>query len=114
MKYWIDDRRDPKDSLGKESEQVVWLKEIIPAIHEVEDNASEVEVLYLDHYMDSDHIFGSELIMIVLCMGKETFPKLEKIYLHTSENTIIKRLVDKYSKRLADMGIQLLEAKYRH
>lgn len=114
MKFWIDDIRDPKDSLGKKSEEVIWVKEIISAIHQVEDNASEVETLYLDHYMDSDHTFGSELIMIVLCMGKETFPKLKEIYLHTSETSIIKKLIEKYSGRLNEMDIKLLKANYKH
>lgn len=114
MKIWIDDERDPKDYLSeKEAGSVIWIKEIREALNLVLNNSAEVEVLYLDYYMDSPVIFGSEFVFYAKRGGKKMFPNLKTIYLHSNDDDAIDDLME-YAAHLENHGISLEVAPYRN
>lgn len=113
ISYWIDDRRDPKYSLEKEKmDNITWLKEIVPALDIVEENAENIEFLYLDHFMDHDYVYGNEFLFLIMCLGKEKFKNLKTIFLHSSDKGIVEDMIFKYKETFDDMEINLEEAKY--
>lgn len=113
ISYWIDDRRDPKYSLEKEKmDNITWLKEIVPALNIVEENAENIEFLYLDYFMDHDYIYGNEFLFLIMYMGKEKFKNLKTIFLHSSDKGIVEDMIFKYKETFDDMEINLEEAKY--
>lgn len=110
---WIDDKRDPKCSLpAAVSESVVWIKSIHEALEYVQKNAADIEVLYLDYYMDSSVLFGSEFVMLVQRFGHSKFPQLKTVYLHSDAKDKVKALM-KYAPKLKSEGIDLKIATYR-
>ena len=113
MKVWIDDERNPKDYLSeKEAECVIWIKEIREALNLFLKNSAEIEVLYLDYYMDSPVIFGSEFVYYAM-RGNKMFPNLKTIYLHSSDELAIDELME-LAPNLKNRGISLEVAPYRN
>lgn len=114
MKIWIDDERNPKDYLSeKEAESVIWIKEIREALNLVLNKSAEVEVLYLDYYMDSPVILGSEFVFYAKRGGKKMFPNLKTIYLHSNDDDAIDELME-FAPSLELHGISLEVAPYRN
>ncbi len=114
MKVWIDDERNPKDYLSeKESEGVIWVKAIREALNLFLKNSAEIEVLYLDYYMDSPVIFGSEFVFYAKRGGKKMFPNLKAIYLHSNDDDVIDELME-LAPNLENQGINLKVAPYRN
>lgn len=110
---WIDDIRNPQNFLHQnEADNVLWLKNIRPAIKYVSEHSKEIEVLYLDYYMDDNFLFGSEFVYEVLYSGREGYPLLKTIYLHSSDDDVIEDLMQ-HEEEFKEMGIDLLVAPYR-
>lgn len=110
---WIDDKRDPKVSLpATVAQSVVWIKSIHEALEYVQKNAADIEVLYLDYYMDSSVLFGSEFVMLVQRFGRSKFLQLNTVYLHSNAKDKVKGLM-KYAPKLKSEGIELKIATYR-
>lgn len=110
---WIDDKRDPKGSLPATiAQSVIWLKSIHEALEYVQKNAADIEVLYLDYYMDSSVIFGSEFVMLVKRHGRNRFTQLKTIYLHSDAKDKVKALM-KYESELKAKDIILKIATYK-
>lgn len=109
---WVDDKRDPKQSLpAAVLESVVWIKSIHEALEYVQKNAADIEVLYLDYYLDSPVLFGSEFVMLVQRFGRSKFPQLKTVYLHSNAKDKVKALM-KYAPKLKSEGIELKIATY--
>lgn len=109
---WIDDKRDPKRSLPETvAQSVVWIKSIHEALEYVQKNAADIEVLYLDYYLDSPVLFGSEFVMLVQRFGRSQFPQLKTVYLHSNAKDKVKALM-KYAPKLKSEGIELKIATY--
>lgn len=114
MKVWIDDERKPKDYLSeKDAESVIWIKEIREALNLFLKKSEEIEVLYLDYYMDSPVIFGSEFVFYAKRGGKKMFPNLKSIYLHSNDDDAIDELME-LAPNLENQGISLEVAPYRN
>ena len=110
---WIDDTRNPHHFLPKaEADNVVWLKNIRPAIRYVSEHSKEIEVLYLDYYMDDSFLFGSEFVYDVLYGGREEYPLLKTIYLHSNDDDVIDDLMQ-HEEEFKAMGMSLVIAPYR-
>lgn len=110
---WIDDTRNPHQFLSKEeADNVLWLKNIRPAITYVSEHSKEIEVLYLDYYMDDNFLFGSEFVYQVLYDGRKEYPLLKTIYLHSSDDDVIDDLM-LHQEEFNEMGINLIIAPYR-
>ena len=113
MKVWIDDERNPKDYLSeKESEGVIWVKAIREALNLFLKNSAEIEVLYLDYYMDDSFLFGSEFVFYAKRGGKKMFPNLKAIYLHSNDDDVIDDLMQ-HEEEFKAMGMSLVIAPYR-
>lgn len=110
---WIDDTRNPHHFLPKtEAENVLWLKNIRQAIQYVSEHSKEIEVLYLDYYMDDNFLFGSEFVYEVLYSGREGYPLLKTIYLYSSDDNVIEDLMQ-HEEEFKEMDISLVIAPYR-
>ncbi|AQW88960.1 hypothetical protein FDH34_gp485 [Serratia phage BF] len=114
MKVFIDDIRDPKNYLTPEqADGIIWIKEWWSAKRFLIDHAAEIEVIHFDHYMDEPTLTGKDLFFMVAgdCMwgGKETWIKLQKIYLHSSDVDMVEELVEEYSTELAESGVELID-----
>lgn len=110
---WIDDTRNPNDFLPpNEAANVLWLKNIRPAITYVSEHSKEIEVLYLDYYMDDNYLFGSEFVYQVLYDGRKEYPLLKTIYLHSSDDDVIDDLMQ-HQEEFNEIGIDLIIAPYR-
>lgn len=118
VKLWIDDQRDPENYLNKKQlENVVWIKKIREALFvvlddEVDPNAEEI---FLDHYMDEEHLTGLTLLNDLYwslkskCIVRES---LKKIHLHSSEGSIVKKALNDYQEKYKELGIDLVKANY--
>ncbi len=110
---WIDDTRNPNHFLSpNEAANVLWLKNIRPAITYVSEHSKEIEVLYLDYYMDDNFLFGSEFVYQVLYDGRKEYPLLKTIYLHSSDDDVIDDLMQ-HQEEFNEIGIDLIIAPYR-
>lgn len=111
---WIDDLRDPMQYLGRASKDVMWKFEAWDARDYLfnEDIASTLEILYLDNHLDDDDITGEDLLSMV-AFRANMFPCLKIIYLHSSDNEAVMRMLKNYSNMLKEANIQLVEAPYR-
>lgn len=114
MKLWIDDVRNPERFLGKEkAEGVVWKKEAWSARNYLFKEVSEdIDTLYLDNFLGDRQITG-ESMLETLVFRLRKFPKLKKIYLHSSDDRVVDRCIEKYKEKLAEHGIELIDAEYR-
>lgn len=113
-KVWIDDQRAPQDFLSAaECEGVVWIKKIREAIRYIKEHAEEIEVMYLDYYMDDPYLDGSEFVFEVLHSRKEkSFVNLKTVYLHSSDETAIEEMME-YAEEIKAFGVDMLPAPYR-
>lgn len=113
-KVWIDDERAPEDFLSAaECEGIVWIKKIREAIRYIKEHAEEIEVMYLDYYMDDLYLDGSELVFEVLHGRKEgSFANLKTVYLHSSDETAIDDMME-YADEIKALGVDMLPAPYR-
>jgi len=113
-KVWIDDERAPQDFLSAaECEGIVWIKKIREAIRYIKEHAEEIEVMYLDYYMDDLYLDGSELVFEVLHGRKEgAFSNLKTVYLHSSDETAIDEMME-YAEEIKALGVDMLPAPYR-
>lgn len=111
---WIDDLRDPMRYLGPASKDVMWKCEAWDARGYLfsDEVASVLEVLYLDNHLDDDDITGEDLLAMV-AFRTEMFPCLKTVYLHSSDNDAVARMLRNYSSMLEEVNIQLVEAPYR-
>jgi len=113
-KVWIDDERAPQDFLSAaECEGIVWIKKIREAIRYIKEHAEEIDVLYLDYYMDDLYLDGSELVFEVLHGRKEgSFTNLKTVYLHSSDEDAIDEMME-YAEEIKTLGVDMLPAPYR-
>lgn len=113
-KVWIDDERAPQDFLSAaECEGVVWIKKIREAIRYIKEHAEEIEVMYLDYYMDDPYLDGSEFVFEVLHGRKEgSFANLKMVYLHSSDEDAIDEMME-YAEEIKSLGVDMLPAPYR-
>lgn len=122
MKVWIDDERDPKDHLKNENiNEIIHIKEIRKALNFViHEKSNEIETLYLDNWMDENILTGHFLLHEVLMTIKyemnennvRVFPKLKKIYLHSSDEDAVCNELDNLSEEFQKFGIELKKADY--
>jgi len=114
MKLWIDDIRSPENFLSKEQvEGIVCKNEAWSARTFLFKEVNEdIEVLYLDNFLGDRQITG-ETMLSTLSFRVKTFPKLKKIYLHSSDDRVVARCIEKYKEKLAEHGIELIDAEYR-
>lgn len=114
MKLWIDDIRNPERFLGKEkAEGIVWKKEAWSARNYLFKEVNEdIDTLYLDNFLGDRQITG-ESMLETLAFRLRKFPKLKKIYLHSSDDRVVDRCIEKYKEKLAEHGIELIDAEYR-
>lgn len=117
-KLWIDDLRDPQRFLKNQPlENVIWISKIRDALDVVlyNDDGIEFDEIFLDHYMDEDHLTGTTLLNdLFYALKTECIqrPYLKTIQLHSSENTIVKKALEKYQDGFKELGIELKKAKY--
>lgn len=114
MKLWIDDIRNPEHFLGEEgAEGVVWKNEAWSArkflFMEVNQ---EVEILYLDNFLGDRSITGEKIISKLSYRIKD-FPKLKIVYLHSSDDNVVSRILENYKDRFNKAGVELVDAPYR-
>ena len=111
---WIDDLRDPMRYLGPASKDVMWKYEAWDARSYLfsDEVASVLEVLYLDNHLDDDDITGEDLLAMV-AFRTEMFPCLKTVYLHSSDDEAVARMLRNYGSLLEKENIQLVEAPYR-
>ena len=111
-RIWIDDWRNPQSFLKNEAEGVLWLKQIKPALDYVDKHAEEIEVLYLDHWMDDDYLNGFDFVSNILDDGREKYKNLKNIYFHSGDDKVIEEVMF-YEDMLKEIGVVLLIAPYR-
>lgn len=114
MKLWIDDIRNPERFLGKEkAEGVVWKNEAWSArIYLFKEVNEDIETLYLDNFL-GDHQITGESMLGTLAFRIKKFPKLKQIYLHSSDDRVVARCIEKYKEKFAENDIELIDAPYR-
>lgn len=113
MEVWVDDLRDPKRFIGEHAEKVLWLKEARPAINYLlKEVSDQVEVLYLDHFL-GDRTFTGESIVSKISYRLDNFTKLKTIYLHSSDDAVVEKVLSRFKEKFENAGIELLEAPYR-
>ena len=113
--FWIDDLRDPKYSLdGERLEGVVWETDARRGRDRLMSEINNsVEVVYLDNFLGNRTITGEGILAkMSYKLEKGIFPNLKKVYLHTSDNEVLKRCLSLYKERFERNGIELLEADY--
>lgn len=114
MELWIDDQRTPAKYLGKEkAESIVCKNEAWSARNFLfKEVNNDVEVLYLDNFLGDRQITG-ETILSMLSFRIKNFPKLKKIYLHSSDDRVVARCIKDYKEKFSENGIELIDAEYR-
>lgn len=124
---WLDDLRDPRYFLGEEkSKGIVWEKNarIGRRILFAQETTNEIEVLHLDNFMGDRTITGETILdkisYKITCRSMEnrnehTYLKnLKTVYLHSSDEAVIQRCLDKHKEKLAQYGVSLEKATYPH
>lgn len=111
MKVYIDDIRDPvKHLTAEQSEGIIWLKEWWEAKNFLYANEAEIEVIHFDHFMGDPRHTGGDLFLMVAYRFErgKMFGKLKKIYLHSSDRSIVDKFMDK-KEMLAEQGVELIK-----
>lgn len=109
MKLFIDDERDPMKYLGPErGHGVVWVKEWWEAKNILKGNQTELTEIHFDHYLGGRHTAGElfEHVAYRLTSGS-SYQKLKDIYLHSSDLAIVERYIERWSEKLAAVGVTL-------
>lgn len=112
MKVFIDDIRDPNNHLSTEdAEGIIWLKEWWEARNFVLNNSLELEVIHFDNFLgDPQHRTGADILSSVMYrLGRNKFPKLKQIYLHSSDESVVHKLYEQYNERCLANGIELIK-----
>lgn len=111
-KLWIDDIRKAENFLGKDAEGVVSMSEARSARKYLVDNAETIEVLYLDNFLGHQTITG-ENIMEKIRYRLQFFKKLKTIYLHSSDNSVVARILERHKEHFKEHGVDVVDAPYR-
>lgn len=113
MNLWIDDLRDPKGYLNEEElKNVIWKNEAWNARKTLfQDLKDEIEILYLDNFLGDKTITG-EKILGMLSFKLKRFPNLKVVNLHSSDHSVVKRLLDQYTEKFKEHNIVLKKSDY--
>lgn len=106
MIVFVDDLRNPEHYYDTRGKNAVWVKSLDEAIEFLNLNSNEVTELHLDEYLGDDFMDrGSALLERVafdythgFCYFPLGWGKLEKIYLHSSDRSVITRLIKSWGK----------------
>lgn len=112
MKIWIDDIRDPNNHLSTEdAENIIWAKEWWEAKNCVLQNSLDIEVIHFDNFLgDPNNRTGSDILsMVMYRLSRNKFPKLSKIYLHSSDESVVNNLFNVYNEKCNNYGIELIK-----
>lgn len=113
MRLWIDDERDPKDYLIDDQNEIKWIREPFEAQKTIFiEYAKEIIDLHLDQHLGSSKIKGSDILHKVFYRLK-TFQSLKRIYLHSSDDQVVKKLILEYQEKFKQENIELIDAPYR-
>lgn len=110
-RLWIDDMRkaerylDNVDGVVSESDARLARKLVI----ESEDT---VEIIYLDNFLGHPSITG-EHIMDRINYRIERFKNLKTIYLHSSDDKVVARTIERHKESFKAHGIDVIDAPYR-
>ena len=111
MNVYIDDLRDPAKYLSPElAKDIVWIKKWWDAKNFLFDNHDKIEVIHFDHYMDERHHTGGDLLEMVY-FGKlysDEFPLLKTVYLHSSDETTVERLIERFNVKFIKHGVEMI------
>lgn len=117
MKVYIDDLRDPNKYLSTElADGIVWIKKWWDARNFLNDNHDKIEVIHFDHYMDERHHTGGDLLEMVYfhkVHGDGDYPALKTVYLHSSDETIVERLIERFKVKFAEHGVEMVNNSQR-
>ena len=110
-RVWIDDLRKAENFLDN-PEGVVSISEARLARKYVVENAETIEVLYLAHFLGHQTITG-EHMMEKIRYRLELFKNLKTIYLHSSDNKVVARTLERHQEHFKEHGINVIDAPYR-
>jgi hypothetical protein len=110
-RLWIDDMRkaehylDNVDGVVSESDARLARKLVI-------ENEDTVEIIYLDNFLGHPSITG-EHIMGRINYRLDKFKNLKKIYLHSSDDKVVARTLERHKESFKAHGIDVIDAPYR-
>lgn len=112
MKVYVDDQRDPDKHLPhNEADGIVLLRCPRQALRCFNEHRHEITDIHLDYYLNDRSINGGDVlrrIHLEVHGTRKPWPKLKNIYLHTSELSIIQRLMDEMESSFSQCGITLI------
>jgi hypothetical protein len=110
---YIDDLRDPVRYLGAErGGQMTWVKDWWEAKGVLRDHATTLEEIHFDHYLGDNHTGGQLFEMIMYRLDR--FPALKRCYLHSSDQVIVNRLIDRHDIKAKAHSVELIANSNRY
>lgn len=120
MNIFLDDIRNPENLLTTEQmENLKVFRCPREALIFFKEHHHEIEVIHLDHYLDNDRFTGGDVLERIYrekVLRGNKWNKLQTIYLHSSDETIINRLIKKFGTELEQSGVILINnhCKFNH
>lgn len=108
MNIWIDDLRDPTLHLPNDiNKNIIWLKSAFEAKNFLfSDNTQKIETLYFDNELGDPDIKGEDLICF-LWLHIDDFTSLKQVYLHSSDNIVVFKILKLYKNNFESKGIKM-------
>lgn len=113
---FIDDIRNPEQFLGSECPvDIVWIKNYPDAVDYLLENQATITEVHLDQYLGDDPMhLGSNLLELIRMHldFDHKFKEVKKIYLHSSDSSIIDDLIEIHGDFFKSQNVELIDNHY--